>query len=1496
VNCVFLKKYLIAAGSVLFTLGLCTGAELPPRLGTGQGLTVTDLRCEYRNDPLGVDVAQPRLGWKIETGNLKLETGIRGMRQSAYQILVASSEEVLKTDKGDVWDSGKVLGAAQNQIAYGGATLASHQQVFWKVRVWDGAATPSAWSVSATWTMGVLNAKDWQAQWITFGSADAGSTLLRRGFEVRPGLKRALVNVCGLGQYEMSLNNAKVGSGFLSPGWTKYDKTVLYDTLDVTSLLRAGTHAIGLLLGNGMYNVPDGKGRYVKFVGSFGPRKAIAQLRLEYTDGAVQVLGTDASWKAAANGPVTFNTIYGGEDYDARLEQPGWDTAAFDDSAWPNALLTNGPGGALKGLSCAAPPLRTQQVFKPASSWPKGDATRIYDFGQNAAMIPTLVLHGPAGSSVKIYTSELIHQDGSLNAIVGNSFMTYTLKGGGAETFTPRFYYMGYRYLRVELRDASGGTGGELPVLDSIASTAVSSASEQVGSFACSNDLFNRIRTLIQWAQRNNSVSVISDCPQREKLGWLEQYHLHGPSLRYEQNYAALYAKGESDMADSQLPTGLVPDIAPEYLVFDGGLRDSPEWGSSCVLVPWQQYEFYGDTELLGRYYGVMKRYVDYLTGKSSGHMLDHGLGDWYDMGPGGLGEAQLTPKSLTATAIYYADVQVMAQAAALLGKPADAAVYSTLASNIYAAFNAKFYNAAAGSYSTGSQTANAMPLVLGLVAEKNRARVVKALVEDVRSRGYSLTAGDVGHRFLLRALADAGRSDVIYDLHSKTNTPGYGYILNRGATSLTEGWDGSESQNHFMLGHIMEWFYHDLAGIQPDPAAPGFKKIVIKPTVVGDVTWAKAGYQSMNGMISNHWERVGNQMTMCVAIPAGTTATVWLPLLGSNLSKLVVTEGDAVIWRNGKAREGSPGVEFKRVESGSPLQHYMVWSVGSGHYRFQWTVAPAPAGLAATPGHAQVGLQWNAALSATGYHVKRALRTGGPYTVIAKNCTDTRYTDRTAKNGTTYYYAVTAARESGESSDSVEVRATPAFVLDSSFETPRVRNYKHNPPGAAWMFSGRSGVSANGTDMTARNPNAPLGNQVAFLQSGGTLSQVLSDLTPGTPYQLTFAVAQQAHQGAAQSWSVQMDGKALWTFGPVGTTYTDFYTDYSVLFTATAENHTLAFVGPATGDDIVFLDDVRVAAIRGKATLTAPARLKASVVASSRVKLEWTASPGASAYHVKRSAIDGGPYTTIATNVSPTTYTSCGLSSGVKYCYVVTAVNSAGESANSAQVSATPTGEADNMLGDWSFLDAHNPGWIIEKGWGRNSTPTPAGMRVGTVGAKPPEGMINVAAPAGLSFTNAGVEMLFTAHDQGVATRSYMTVRDRDGKGLALGTLSGKLFLQEWGNEPPGRNVDASAFVDGRQHALALVWLDDGTVHVYLDGSLMDSRKTPLPSTAPATIGIGMELGGGWYIPYGTVVERVRAFRFASGAFNPKQLLKPIRIEASQIDLIQSQQRKGYQ
>ncbi|HRK29635.1 MAG TPA: family 78 glycoside hydrolase catalytic domain [Tepidisphaeraceae bacterium] len=768
----------------------------------------------------------------------------------------------LSVNRARVLDGVECLALAQIEVMSGGGNAALNKRVTASDSVEDS---------------------QWSAQSITDGLAgtragDAGNAtlMLLRQFDLLRRPSRALLFASGLGQVDAYLNGRRISDRVLGPGWTNHRRTALYETTDVTQMLASGANAIGFVLSGGMYNIQPV--RYHKLTTPFRPLCAIAQLLLEYADGSSERLVTNEQWRVVPS-PTTFSSVYGGEEFDARLVDENWCMPSLVDDALTTCTGVDLPATQLRGASTAGPPCRRIEPLRAKTVTPIGKRRWIYDMGQNTSLMPRLAVTGPAGSGVRITPAELLDKDGAIDRRScgqGSAYWQYTLGDGAAQTWEPRFFYHGARYLQVEQIPALESEA--LPSVISLEADVVHADVAPAGRFECSNDHLNRVHQLVRWAQRSNLVSVMSDCPHRERLGWLEQYHLHGPSLRYEFNLNRLYTKAMQDMADSQTDDGLVPCTAPEFVVFNDGFRDSPEWGSAAVLVPWQQYLWTGDDSLLERYFDVMVRYVDYLGTKASEHIVSHGLGDWYDIGPNPPGHAQLTPAALTATAFYFEDVRILSRTAAVLGKHAEAERYGALCRNISDAFNRTFYDSRAGRYASGSQTAQAIPLVMNLVAQGHRTAVIEAMLTDVRQSG--LTAGDIGHRYLLRALADAGHSQAIFDLHTQTDRPGYGYILARGATALTEAWDArrESSQNHFMLGHIIEWLYHDLAGIRLDESAPGFRHVVIQPAVVGDVTRADASYESIKGKVGSSWSRRGGEFELRATIPANVTASVVVP------------------------------------------------------------------------------------------------------------------------------------------------------------------------------------------------------------------------------------------------------------------------------------------------------------------------------------------------------------------------------------------------------------------------------------------------------------------------------------------------------------------------------------------------------------------------------------------------------------------------------------------
>ncbi len=877
-------------------------------------IEVVQLKCEYTDNPLGVDSIQPQLFWQIRSS-------VRAQRQSAYRILVATSPQLLAQDQGDLWDTKKQISDKTTHIPYQGVALKSSQVVFWKVRAWDSEDQPSPWSRTANWTMGILKDEDWRAKWIV-APWTSEALLLRKEFIVRPALRRAIAHFCGLGHYELSLNGNKSTDNLLSPGWSKYNRTCLYETLDITKLLEEGPNAVGLALGNGMYHT-ERRNRFSKFQGTFGPLRAYGQIELEYGDGTREFIPTDVSWRVS-RGPVTYNDVYGGEDFDARLVEKNWNRVGFDGAKWTPAVELVRPSGKLRGFSASAPPIRAIEVIEPISINTLTETTDVVDFGQNASYMPRISVSGPAGSTVRLTHAEVLHKDGTINRGTcggnrGPAYWQYTKATDELETWFPQFFYAGCRYLQVDKIPTQ--EQGELPKLVHCSGVVVHSTAQPIGDFSCSNELLNRIRTLVRWAQRSNMVSVLTDCPHREKLGWLEQYHLNGPAIRYEFEVPRIFVKGMRDMADSQLANGLVPNIAPEYVEFPGTFRAAAEWGSAVILVPWQQYQFTGDSSLFEVYYETMQRYMEYLGSQASDHIVSEGLGDWYDLGPAERpGFAQLTQPPITATAFYCLDARLMSKIAKLMGNDKDSANYEILATEIRKAWRRKFRNQD-GTYGTNSQCINAIGLEMELVESDDRAQVLEALVEDVRANNNATTAGDVGHRYVLQALAHNGHSDLIYDMINQDERPGYGYQLKQGATSLTEAWDANHnaSHNHFMLGHITEWFYAHLVGIQFDPEDSGFKKIIIAPSPVDDLNWAEASYETLLGPIKVRWEQGKHGFALDVSIPANTSATVHLP---------AITE--STILENGKPAEQSEGVKsIRREEKQARIE------IESGDYRF---------------------------------------------------------------------------------------------------------------------------------------------------------------------------------------------------------------------------------------------------------------------------------------------------------------------------------------------------------------------------------------------------------------------------------------------------------------------------------------------------------------------------------------------------------------------------------
>jgi len=861
----------------------------------------------------------------------------------AYDVRI-NGKEVTAGGQEDDWRGMKALDVTSfihpgaNVLAIAGTNVKDAAGLVCRLVITPDAGDPieiisdAAWKSSGTetagwdtvgfddhaWPAAQVVAKMGDGPWgnVTAHASTAGepAPVLRREFDLKTAVTKARVYACGVAYADVYVNGHRLGrASERDPAYTAFDKRVLYVTYDVTSLVKQGHNAIGAILGTGWYDVIDlATWNFEKATWHGTPRLRLL-LAVEYADGHVERIVSDDSWKIG-EGPIRRDGIYSGEIYDARLEIPGWDHAGFDDKQWEAATLL--PAPADKVIARICPPVEITRDLAPKAIKETKPGVYVADYGQNFTGHVQLRVKAPAGTSITVRYGEKIHADGSLDASNIDYYMTktspsqlfqtdtYICKGGGEETWEQRFSYSGFQYAEFTGLLSRPEPGN---IVGRFAHTAVASA----GEFTCSDEMLNKIQSATRWSYLGNAQSIPTDCPQREKNGWTADAHLAAEAGIINFHTATFYTKWLDDIADNQLEDGRVGDIIPSGGWGVGGCH--PAWDSAYAIIAWDLYRYYGDTRILARHFDHIARYVDYLVGRTEDGLIPFdSLGDW-------LPWKTETSSKLTSTVFLFHDARILADSARLLGKTAESDKYAILAAKTKEAFNAKWFNSEHNIYAGGEQTAQAMPLFFGMVPDDRREAVFAALVADLEKQGH-IDSGILGAKYIIRVLAEHGRSDLAYKIVTRKEIPSWAYWIEQGATTLWEDWKGEASLNHIMFGDVSNWFYQWIAGIGLDPGAPGFSHILIQPQPVGGLTWAKAHYESLHGTISSEWKREGARFQLNISIPANTTATVTLPV--SDRSK--ITE-------HGKPADQVSGLHFKARDKGQA-----VYSVGSGEYSFE--------------------------------------------------------------------------------------------------------------------------------------------------------------------------------------------------------------------------------------------------------------------------------------------------------------------------------------------------------------------------------------------------------------------------------------------------------------------------------------------------------------------------------------------------------------------------------
>ncbi len=1048
------RLFTVCIGILSAWTGVCFAQSNPGNL------TAHQLRTEYLVNPVGIDETSPRLSWQ-------LSSPLNAEKQTAYRVLVASSLDALRQDRGDLWDSGKILSDQTLHVVYDGQNLTSRMEVWWKVMVWDKEGKPSAWSEPAQWSMGLLQERDWQAQWIADSTAmkteielipkidgfcslvahradttqrvtiDLGAsktfdtiklfparpfdyradvpgflfpvrfrievadqedfsdlrtiadytrtdipnpgvepqsypvpattarfvrltvtrlalrdgdnygfalaemqvlsggknlaekasvlsddaikrwnwnpfyltdgilrstplglemygalpaTYARKTFSLPKPVKKATLYVTAKGLYEFRINGQKLGNQRLAPEWTDYHKRISYQTYDITPWVQTGENAAAATLAEGWYAGElwaSGRFTYGKYP------ELLAQIEVEFADGTRQVIPTDASWKTTTQGPVTAAGIYRGEMYDARLELSGWDRPGFDDSRWTpaGAFMPN----SLRLISLRNEPIRVEQEIRPQSITEPKPGVYVIDFGQNLVGCCHFKLKGKAGKTVTFRHAEAVYDDGTLYTIsirLAPQIDQYTPARDGEFEYEPTFTYHGFRYAEV-----SGVE--EAPTLDDVVARVFHSSAPFTGTFACSNDSLNQLMSNILWTQRSNLMSTPNDCPQRdERMGWMGDIQAFGQTAIFNMDLAAFITKFAQDMRDGQADDGRFPDYAPH----PGGANDfrkgAPAWGDCGVMLPWTAYINYADRRLLEEQFAAAKAWVDYIARNNPDLIWRNGrnsdYSDWMNgdeiITPGWPRKGAEVPKEVFATAFFARSTQIVARMAEEIGYPLEADRYRQLAEAIKKAFNQAFVEPD-GHILGDTQAGYAIALNFDLLPEELRAKAAALMVDNIQNKyqGRLSTGIQTSHRMMMELVRE-GYADVAWQLMTSRAFPSWLYMVDNGATTIWERWDGyvkgrgfyqesnTNSMNHWAFGSVGEWMWRYIAGLNPDEAHPGWEHFFITPIPGGNVTWAKADYESIRGKISSHWKIEKGKFRLDVEIPVGTSATVSLP------------------------------------------------------------------------------------------------------------------------------------------------------------------------------------------------------------------------------------------------------------------------------------------------------------------------------------------------------------------------------------------------------------------------------------------------------------------------------------------------------------------------------------------------------------------------------------------------------------------------------------------